>query len=408
MPNWLNMLKLDSHIEGGAFGVFYKSEDKVSVKKDDVLVERSAGSSIYFFLEQHGYSAWHRLTYDEVWHFYDGGSPVDIHILSENEGFTTLTLGNPSITENASFQVVVKAGVWFAAEVRNKSSYALVGCTVSPGFEYEDFELAEKYRDALIAKHPGFSEQIDKFIHPNPGSVCEKLTDHECGDSRLFSADDYIEALDLKKHREGGFIVNNYQATQAVFTLSSTASCSSSERIEERAAGSSSYYLLNENEFSVWSQLKSDEIWHYYEGGSSVLIHKIDPSGNLSTQLLGNPAHFDGASFQVVIESGVWFAAELNNKSTFALIGRTFSPGFDRRDLVVAHTHSLINQFPAHAAVINRFLVDDESGNTFSRKAIGDATTALVSGSGVFSLFNQEDDKTIKGYITSVQESFGV
>jgi len=78
MSDWIERLGLNSHIEGGYFSVFYKSDNRVTVKHvGQELVDRAAGSSIYFLLEKRGYSAWHRLKSDELWHYYDGGSAVD-------------------------------------------------------------------------------------------------------------------------------------------------------------------------------------------------------------------------------------------------------------------------------------------------------------------------------------------
>src|SRR3990167_4589250 len=168
MLNYVEMLKLESHEEGGYFGLYYQSPNKVmplsSRYKNDATeqrIERHAGSSIYFLLEKQGFSAWHRLKSDEIWHYYAGSSPIDIYIIDDNGRLKIYTLGHPNIIENALFQVVVKAGVWFAAKVRDKNSFGLVGCTVSPGFEYHDFELAE--RNSLIEKYPSFKENIVKF-----------------------------------------------------------------------------------------------------------------------------------------------------------------------------------------------------------------------------------------------------
>ena len=73
----------------------------------------------------------------------------------------THTLGNPALTKNAQFQIVIQAGTWFTAEVRDKSSFALVGCTISPGFEYRDFELAS--RTTLTTHYPEQITLINKF-----------------------------------------------------------------------------------------------------------------------------------------------------------------------------------------------------------------------------------------------------
>lgn len=165
MQNYIKTLQLKPHEEGGHFAVFYKSSDKVTIfnKRNEEVkyVERYASSSIYFLLEKQEFSAWHRLKSDEIWHYYDGGSPIDIYVIDHAGELKNFTLGNPGITKNASFQVIIKAGVWFAAEVRDKSSFGLAGCTMSPAFEYDDFKLAN--RKHLSAKYPMHKNIINKF-----------------------------------------------------------------------------------------------------------------------------------------------------------------------------------------------------------------------------------------------------
>lgn len=179
MTNYVKLLKLESHVEGGYFKLFYKSSDKVKPlseryhqersqidAQEEKSVERHAGSSIYFLLEKQEFSAWHRLKSDEVWHYYDGGSPIEIHVIDHDGQLKTYVLGNPCITENASFQIAVKAGVWFAAEVRDKQSFGLVGCTVSPAFEYGDFELAD--RKQLSSQYPAHESIIYRLTRIVP------------------------------------------------------------------------------------------------------------------------------------------------------------------------------------------------------------------------------------------------
>lgn len=180
MKNWIELLKLERHVEGGYFGIFYKSTDSVAtlddrynkqhlmvknasaeLPQDKEKIERHAGSSIYFLLEKEDFSAWHQLNSDEIWHFYDGGSPIDIYIIDQHGHLTIQTLGNPILSEGASFQVIIRAGDWFAAEIRDKSSFALMGCTVSPGFEYCDFILAD--RDILTYQYPEHTLIINKL-----------------------------------------------------------------------------------------------------------------------------------------------------------------------------------------------------------------------------------------------------
>lgn len=174
MINYKKLLKLEKHVEGGHFAIFHESSDEVIVTSDRYVshaaaaasqLKRKAGTSIYFMLENNEYSAWHRIKSDEIWHYYDGGSPIDIHVIDLDGCYHVYALGNPSMDAKAAFQVIIEAGCWFAAEVRDKHSFGLAGCTVSPGFVYEDFELADK--ECLIALYPNLKEVIEKYIAGN-------------------------------------------------------------------------------------------------------------------------------------------------------------------------------------------------------------------------------------------------
>ena len=90
-------------------------------------------------MEKNDFSSFHRLKSDETWNFHYGSS-LTIYIINEAGILKKVTLGNPLLDENAVFQYTVQANQWFAAEVNDKSSFSLVGCYVSPGFEYRDFE----------------------------------------------------------------------------------------------------------------------------------------------------------------------------------------------------------------------------------------------------------------------------
>ncbi len=153
-------LNLSKHPEGGYFSEVYRSKE--TLEKD--LHKRFAGvhslyTSIYFLLSENDYSAFHVLKSDEIWHFYKG-TTLDIHIIKPNGSLKTVSLGN-NLESGECFQYCIKAGHYFAAEIRDRSSFALVGCTVSPGFEYSDFELCKKKE--LIAKFPNHKELIDRL-----------------------------------------------------------------------------------------------------------------------------------------------------------------------------------------------------------------------------------------------------
>lgn len=149
---WVKKLGLQAHPEGGWFAETYRSEEKVSFP--GFAAARSVSTSIYFLLEKDDFSAFHRIKSDELWHFHAGG-PVTIHILQENKAPTSLTIG-----PDGPFQATVPANSWFAAEPVQET-YTLVGCTVAPGFDFQDFELATQ--DQLLPLFPDAEKLIRKF-----------------------------------------------------------------------------------------------------------------------------------------------------------------------------------------------------------------------------------------------------
>ena len=114
---------------------------------------------IYFLLVKKEFSKFHRIQQDEVWHFYEGSS-LTIHVIDRKGAYFPLRLGR-SIKDGDRFQAVVRAGCWFAAAVNDPHAYALVGCTVAPGFDFDDFEMAD--RDRLSQLYPEHKEIIEKY-----------------------------------------------------------------------------------------------------------------------------------------------------------------------------------------------------------------------------------------------------
>ncbi|SAK64841.1 hypothetical protein AWB79_03158 [Caballeronia hypogeia] len=156
----IQRLKLEPHPEGGFFRETYRANGNVTREGEGAL--RSASTAIYFLLCDGAHSAWHRIRSDEVWHFY-AGDPLDVHVLDAKGMLVTHRLGNALDHEDAVFQAVVKAGDWFAAVCRDANGAALVGCTVAPGFEFSEFELAAP--GVLEARYPQHRELIARFGH---------------------------------------------------------------------------------------------------------------------------------------------------------------------------------------------------------------------------------------------------
>lgn len=149
---------MQAHPEGGWFKETYRSKEAIEAT---ALPDRFSGSrffstAIYFLLEQGNFSAFHRIKSDECWHFYAGG-PLDLYMIHENGSFEHVVIGNRP-DKNEHFQFVVPAGCWFASRPTTGAEYSFVGCTVAPGFDFNDFELATG--DALVTLFPQHRELI--------------------------------------------------------------------------------------------------------------------------------------------------------------------------------------------------------------------------------------------------------
>lgn len=158
---WIEKLDLKPHPEGGYFRDTYRSEEIFEVDQlpDRYQAARSFSTAIYYLLKGNQFSALHRLKSDEVWHFYVGSSLV-IHIISEVGEYSEIKLGN-TLTNREVFQAVVPAGCWFGVTVNDKNSFALVGCTIAPGFDFSDFELGD--RENLLKQFPQHKAIIEKL-----------------------------------------------------------------------------------------------------------------------------------------------------------------------------------------------------------------------------------------------------
>jgi len=154
-------LGLEKHIEGGYFAETYRSDIilKLQHLPERFGKDRNISTAIFFLLTENEFSAFHKLKADEVWHFYEG-STLNIYVIDENGNLNIKLLGR-NIDKGKSFQVVVKSGQWFAAEISDKDSYSLVGCTFSPGFDFSDFELGN--RELLIKLYPKHKIIIEKL-----------------------------------------------------------------------------------------------------------------------------------------------------------------------------------------------------------------------------------------------------
>jgi uncharacterized protein len=155
---WVEQLGLRPHPEGGYYRETYRSP--VVIGKEALPAQfagpRSVATAIYFLLSGEDFSALHRLKSDEMWHFY-AGDALEVHIISL-AGMHSLVLLGADPRRGELLQAVVPAGSWFGSRLQKGDSYALVGCTVMPGFDFEDFEMAK--RAEMTARYPQHSELI--------------------------------------------------------------------------------------------------------------------------------------------------------------------------------------------------------------------------------------------------------
>ena len=151
-------MRLKPHPEGGWYREVYRSAETLSADSLPARyqVPHCFATSIYFLLESHDFSAFHRIRSDETWHFYMG-SPVTLYILTPDGNLTKVILGN-RIEDEQVLQYTIMHDCWFAARVLMDTSFSLVGCAVSPGFEFSDFELAD--RSTLTNQFPANAQLI--------------------------------------------------------------------------------------------------------------------------------------------------------------------------------------------------------------------------------------------------------
>ncbi|MGB3616588.1 MAG: cupin domain-containing protein [Catalinimonas sp.] len=159
---WIDHLELQPHPEGGYFRETYRSAEELPAA---ALPGRYGGArafatSIYFMLYHPQVSHLHRIRSDEAWYFHTG-DPLRLHVIAPDGTYTRTHLG-PDPTQGHVFQTVVPRGHWFGAEVLNDAAgYTLLGCTVAPGFDFADFELAERW--ALLDTYPQHTALIERL-----------------------------------------------------------------------------------------------------------------------------------------------------------------------------------------------------------------------------------------------------
>ncbi|PWH87219.1 cupin domain-containing protein [Brumimicrobium oceani] len=154
-------LDLQEHPEGGYFKETHRSVGEITEENlgENYKGSRNYSTTIYFLLTSANFSAFHRIKQDEIWHFYDG-SPIRLHVITKDGAYHEHIIGR-DFEKGQLPQRIVEGGDWFASEVLENNSYSLAGCTVSPGFSFEDFEM--KSKKELVELFPDHEEIIGRL-----------------------------------------------------------------------------------------------------------------------------------------------------------------------------------------------------------------------------------------------------
>lgn len=131
----LRLLDLQPHPEGGAFRETYRSKTQA-----DVDPIRSVCTAIYFLVQAKQKTEWHRVKYDEMYHHY-AGAALDVLLINPDGVFEKHILGD-DLESGARPQLLIPGGYWQSVQAHD--SWVLIGCTVSPGFDFSDFELSNE------------------------------------------------------------------------------------------------------------------------------------------------------------------------------------------------------------------------------------------------------------------------
>ena len=157
----------------------------------------------------------------------------------------------------------------------------------------------------------------------------------------------WISNLNLTPHPEGGFYCEAYRSDEVFLKTSLDDRYNGS-----RSVSTSIYFLLMGNQFSAFHKIKSDEIWHFYDG-SSIRLYLILEDGKLEIKNVGINIGKNEVP-QIVIPRNVWFAAEPIDKESYTLVGCTVAPGFDFSDFELGTQNDLAKDFPQHKNLITR------------------------------------------------------
>lgn len=156
---YIEKLQLEPHPEGGFYRSTFQSDEWMSCTQG----QRRLYTSIYFLLRSQDVSHFHRLQSDELWYFH-AGSPLTVHIIHVDGTYEALKLGL-NVEKGEQPQILVPKHTIFGSTVDEENTFALVGCMVSPGFDFKDFELFKEKE--LLEQYPQHEEIIKRLTIKN-------------------------------------------------------------------------------------------------------------------------------------------------------------------------------------------------------------------------------------------------
>lgn len=158
---WIDKLELSPHVEGGYFKETYRSVENIHkhALPERFSDDRCFCTAIYFLICNNDFSAFHRIKQDELWHFY-AGDPLLVHIIDRQGDYSQIKLGM-NLDDGEVLQAMVPFGSWFGANLLTPDAFALTGCTVAPGFDFDDLEIAR--RDVLVKRFPEHRQIIEQL-----------------------------------------------------------------------------------------------------------------------------------------------------------------------------------------------------------------------------------------------------
>jgi predicted cupin superfamily sugar epimerase len=167
------------------------------------------------------------------------------------------------------------------------------------------------------------------------------------------SARFWIKSPRLSEHTEGGFYRETYRADIT------TESCEVKDKLQNdstnhkgHSIASTTYYLLNGAQVSLFHRMRhADEIWHFYTG-SSLTLYLIEKRGGKLLELKLGDEPQKGELFQILIKRDSWFGARVNDVSSFVLVGCTVFPAFSYADFELADRKVLTDMYPEHKDII--------------------------------------------------------